>query len=269
MASVRIVTDGAADLPPGIAAAYDINVVAGHVRFGEHLFEGDATQFWEAVRAEPVAATTAAPTVTELATAMRGDSPVIAVHVSGELSATVDHARQAARGTSVAVVDSRSVSAGLGLVALGAGQAVELGLSTEDVRSVVRSLVARVHVHAVIDDAEYLRRSGRAGLIDSHAARRAPRHVLAVQGHAIPLKQFKDRHHALNHLVDHLADHARRGIDRWALTHAAASDKDAMIAELTKRFAMPAAFTGLVGPSVGAHVGPGSVVVGFIASEPQ
>jgi DegV family protein with EDD domain len=238
------------------------------VRFSDAVFDGDAGLFWQTVRdARGVSPTTSAPTVAHLADAYRSNGPVIAVHVSGELSSTLEHAQQAATetGGDVHVIDSRSVSVGVGLIAIAAAEAVRVGMAPGEVLELVRGLVLRVHVHGVIDDADYLRRSGRTGLIDRHTARRTPRHVVAVQGHAIPLRQFRERRQAINYLLEHLVEHARHGIDRWALAHADAADVDAVVGQVTDRFGSPPAFVALVGPTVGAHVGPDALIVGFVA----
>jgi len=63
-----------------------------------------------------------------LAEAFARDAPVCAVHASAELSRTFDHAREAAdlSPNRVDVIDTRSLSIGLGLIAVAAASAARL-----------------------------------------------------------------------------------------------------------------------------------------------
>jgi fatty acid-binding protein DegV len=105
---MRIVTDTAADLPRSLVAAGRITVARGAVRFGGREWRGEAEQFWSEVGRSPDLPATEAPSAGELAAAYRGDDPVLAVHVSGELSRTLAHATEAAETAtnSVRVIDN-------------------------------------------------------------------------------------------------------------------------------------------------------------------
>jgi fatty acid-binding protein DegV len=88
MGTVRVVTDGGADLPADVIERLGIRVVSGPVRFGERVFEGDSAAFWRELRSGATVPSTAPPGVTALRDAFGGDGPVLAVHVSAELSRT-------------------------------------------------------------------------------------------------------------------------------------------------------------------------------------
>ena len=47
---MRVVTDGAAELPPELAGRLKIEVVRGPVRFGADHWHGEAGEFWKALR---------------------------------------------------------------------------------------------------------------------------------------------------------------------------------------------------------------------------
>jgi fatty acid-binding protein DegV len=67
------------------------------------------------------------------------------------------------------VVDSRSLSVGTGLVTAAVARAATGGADFAPVKRLARRLVDEVHIHAAIDDVDYLLRGGRAGLVDAHA----------------------------------------------------------------------------------------------------
>ncbi|MCA1845640.1 MAG: DegV family protein, partial [Actinobacteria bacterium] len=133
----------------------------------------------------------------------------------------------------------------------------------DHMKRLARQLVDDVHLHAVIEDVDYLLRGGRAGLVDAHA-KRGSRYVVAVKGHVIPLDRAKDRAGAIRRLLDHLDDPSPRGIGHWALGHGAAADVDEFTTRVEERLGRPPEFVVPLGPSVGAHAGPGALVVGFL-----
>ncbi len=264
MGRVRVVTDGGADLPGAVAEQSGIEVVTGATHFGEASFTGGADDFWRALRGADAPPSTSPPTADALAAAYGGDEPVCAVHVSGELSATVDHAKAAAAGSAyVHVVDSRSISVGTALVALGVAEAdVDGGLDQFKARA--RRLVDRVHLYALIDDPGYLLRGDRAGLIEGLPARRHERLVVAVKGHVIPLGHEKDRRRAVRELLAHLQRAAPHGAARWALAHGDASDAADVAADVEVMLGSKPRFIVPLGPTVGTHAGPAALVVGFL-----
>lgn len=269
MARLRVVTDAAADVPDDVAARLGITVVSGRVRFGDAPWGGSAGEFWRRIRADGPAPVTSPPSVEDFSHVFVGDAPVLAVHLSRELSSTVDHARTAAvaaetAGVGVTVVDSRSVSVGTGLVAVGAAEGAALEVDDDDVVRLAERLAARVHVHAVIADVAFLVRGGRAGLIE-RPGRRKHCQVLAVQGHAITLGQHRNPVSARRHLVEHLEEHAERGVDRWAAAHADAPDIETLVARVAKLFGAEPAFVVPLDPAVGTHTGPGAIVVAHVA----
>jgi DegV family protein with EDD domain len=265
MHAVRIVTDGAADLPDEVVESLGIRVVRGPVHINGADWHGSLDEFWRAVRAGDPAPSTGPPGPEAFSDAFAGEDPVCAALVSSELSRTVEHAKQAAGANDrVHVVDSRSLSVGTGLVAMVLARAAAAGADFESVKRLARRLVDEVHVHAVIDDVEYLLRGGRAGLVDAHA-KPGFRYDVAEKGHVIPLERAKDRHGAIRRLLDHVTDHQRHGIEHWAVGHAAAGDVDDFTNRVQKRLDRPPEFVVPLGPSVGAHAGPGALVLGFLA----
>jgi DegV family protein with EDD domain len=265
MSPVRIVTDGAADLPEGIAESLGIRVVRGPVHLDGSDWHGAIDDFWRAVRGGDPVPSTGPPGREAFTEVFAGPDPVCAVLVSSELSRTVEHAKAAAGDSqTVHVVDSRSLSVGTGLIALALARAATVDSELEQVKRLARRLVDEVHLHAVIEDVEYLLRGGRAGLVDAHA-KRGSRYVVAVKGHVIPLERAKDRNGAIRHLMAHLVEHQAHGIEHWAVGHGAADDVDEFTDRVEKRLGRPPEFVVPLGPSVGAHAGPGALVLGFLA----
>ncbi len=260
-----LVVDGAVDLPPGLRASGEVRVVAQEVWGGDQLFEGSTEEFWAELRAGKHFSTTP-PSVNALADAYRSGGEVCAVHVSGELSATVSRAREAAERSAapVAVVDSRSLSVGAGLVAFLVHEAAGAGSSWAELAELVARTAERVHTFALVADVGPLRRSERIRLPHSTHLHLRPEHpvLLALRGRAVALEHPRDRVAGLRDLVRHARHSVDEAIVGWTMGHGDVRDPDALRARLAEGFGRDAMYSCPIDPIVGAHLGPEAVVVG-------
>ena len=97
---------------------------------------------------------------------------VISLSMPASISGTYDSARTGARlaGGHVEVIDTKTTSIGLGLIARRAAEAVERGASREEVISLVHELIPRVRIHLAVSSLDSLIRSGRVGRMKGLAA---------------------------------------------------------------------------------------------------
>lgn len=268
-----MVTDSTAHLTSQEADELGIQVVPLEVVIAGHTgLDGiDVTteQVAEALRRwEPV--TTSRPPPASLLAAYEqarheGASEVVSVHLSGDLSGTVDAARIAAREASlpVTVVDSRQIGLGLGYPVLAAAHAAREGASGAHVAGLARQRAASASMLFYVDTLEYLRRGGRIG-----AAAAFVGGVLAVKpllrvtdGRIDPVEKVRTAARALARLEDLVAENAGAGSVLVGVHHLAAPDRAAAVATSLER-RLPVAQPVLVrelGAVIGAHVGPGVV----------
>lgn len=167
-----ILTDSAADLPAAVTAQYGIEVVpAVLVIEGRPYIDGkDITreEFYTRLPGFKTAPTTAAPSIGDFQVRYRklfdaGCDQIISLHTAEKLTSTVSAARQAAADFpgQITVLESGSLSLGLGFQVLAAAEAIEEGADLEEALAAIRSTRERVRVYAVLDTMEYVRRSGR------------------------------------------------------------------------------------------------------------
>jgi DegV family protein with EDD domain len=271
--TVRVVTDSACDLPDALAAELGIEIVPLIIRFGDEelVDRRDFTpaEFWARSHASPVLPQTAAPSpgaYEERYRALAADSAtaIVVVALSGALSATLQSAQVAAASVAeeipVAVVDSRSVTLGLGMIAVAAARRAAAGGSFEDVAGHATSLATRTHVVGTLDTLENLKKGGRIG-----GAKALLASVLSIK----PVVEVRDgrveeagRQRTRAKALAFLVDTVRRAepIDALAVAHGDASDVDRFL-DLLRPVYADDIVVGQIGAVIGAHTGPGTIGV--------
>lgn len=167
---IGIVTDSASDLPNYLIEPYELEVVPSIlVVDGKEYADGSGfsrEDFYQQLSVLQSQPTTAAPSIGEFSARYnslfsRGCDHLISIHIAGKLSTTVNSAYQAAQDYSdkITVVDSDSLSLGLGFQALAAAEAAENGLQAA--LQAIESTRRRLHFYAALDTMKYLKRSGR------------------------------------------------------------------------------------------------------------
>ncbi len=165
-----IVTDSTADLPSYLIEQHEIEVVpAILVIDGKEYVDGQGIsreEFYTQLPTYKKAPTTAAPSIGEFTLRYerllsKGCTHILSIHPAEQLTTTVNVARQAAHEyiNDVTVVDSRSLSLGLGFQVLAAAEEAESGLSAAI--DAVTSTRKKLQLYAALDTMEYLKRSGR------------------------------------------------------------------------------------------------------------
>lgn len=167
-----IVTDSTSDLPQHIIDEHGIEVVpAVLVLDGKSYADGEGIsreEYYTRLPDMKEAPTTAAPSSGDFLVRFQklfdsGCDHILAIHAAVELTAIVSVARLAAHDfrERITVLDSGSLTLGLGFQVLAAVQAKLDGLSLEGILDSIRSTRERGKVMAALDTMEYLRRSGR------------------------------------------------------------------------------------------------------------
>jgi DegV family protein with EDD domain len=273
MPGIKIVTDGACDLPQKLASERQISVVPLTVRFGhEEYAELSSQEFWDRVAIDPTMPETAAPSAGAfqrafLDAADEGASGAICVNLSSKLSATYQAAVTAARAVAdrivVRVVDSLSASMGLGLMVMAAADLVQAGRTADDIALELNEIRDRTRLFAVMGSLDFLKRGGRIGggqaLLGS---------LLSIK----PIVQLRDglveaesRQRTRRRAIEYLASKALSAgrLDRLAMASGAASDSDELKALLGSANCAHELVVTDLGPVIGSHAGPGTIGVTF------
>lgn len=279
--SVRIITDSACDLPQSIVDALGIEVVPLFIRFGnDELVDREqltTSQFWARCETETDLPSTAAPSPGRFEESIRrlaagGATGVVIINISGALSGTLQSAELAASRLSgdiaVRVVDSRTVSMGLGSIVVACARAAREGATLDDVEALARDLSARCKVWGALDTLENLKKGGRIG-----GAKAMLASVLSIK----PIIEVREgivqeggkqrtRAKAVAFVVDKVREAVNgRGISQLSVLHAACDDVDSFLAQLREVY-NGEILVGEIGAVVGAHAGKGTIGVAFFVN---
>lgn len=274
MTGVRVVTDSSCDLPAELVDKWGVEVVPLSIRFGSEEFvdRRDLTpeEFWTRCAAASVLPETAAPSPGAFEQAFRrqadaGADAVVCLVLSTKLSATGQAATTAAAAmgdeVTVKVVDTRSVSLGLGLLVLEAAEMASDGAGLDEIVARCEALAAGIEIHATLDTLDHLRKGGRVGgaqaLIGGLLSIKP---VIEVRDGAVePGPKIRTRAKALAYLADKVA--AATDLRRLAVVHGQATDVDGFLQRVAATVPRDKIVVGDLGPVVGAHTGPGTIGV--------
>jgi len=276
---VAVVTDSAADLPFDELDRLDIHMVPVRVHFGDRSYLDKvgitAEEFYAEIARNPHHPTTSQPPPGDFRRQFEFlgshfDS-VVSINLTRRASGTCGAAEAAAARVSthgkVTVVDSMNASLGQGLVAMYAAECAQAGYDAARVIEAARAIVPRTHTFGLAGSLEYAVRGGRV-----------PRWVKNVAD-ALRLMPVlhNDRHGRVTaggllfgrgHLKEKFARFVRRRMPddvplRLLVGHGdCAADGQWLLERLTLdnvvyRRVLP------LGTALGAHGGPGMLVVAF------
>ena len=272
--TVKIVTDSACDLPEALVQELDISIVSLSVRFGDEEFvdriDLSVDEFWARCHSSDVLPETAAPSPGAFETTFRealdGDyDEVVCINLSGDLSATIQAADAAAKSMSdatIEIVDSRTVSMGLGSIVLAAAEAARDGADAATIAATARDMASRTRVHAALDTLENLKKGGRIGgaasLVGSLLSIKPM--IEVREGVVEPNGRQRTRARALTFLVDTVANAGE--IERLCVMHAQCDDLPDFMERL-KGIYDGDIVVGDIGAIIGAHAGTGVIGVTF------
>jgi DegV family protein with EDD domain len=165
-----IVTDSTSDLPPYLIAEHGLEVIPTILILdGQEYADGQGlsrTEFYARLPGVKNLPSTAAPSIGEFTARYqklfeRGCDHILSIHAAGQLTTIVNTARQAASEfpDRITILDSGSLSLGLGFQVLAAAEAAENGLQAA--LAAISATRRRVQVFAALDTMDNLRHSGR------------------------------------------------------------------------------------------------------------
>ena len=270
--------DSNSQLPSELVDRYGVEVVPLTVTIdGTPYLEGleiDADRFYEFFAGgRTPTVTTAAPSPGEFALAYQaladqGATEILSIHIGSAISGTLNAARLAAQASPVPVrlVDTGTASFGISCCLWEAGEAVAKGATIEEAAAVASEVAARVGNVFVVGALDLARRGGR--LAANAAGDDGVIPILRLVGGTVtPIAQVAD----IDEAADAMCAEVRAGGEglRVGLSVADAAGAPLLRALEERLIDAPEVLDLVryrVGPSVGAHTGPGTAGAMFYRS---
>lgn len=279
MPGIHIVTDSSCDLTSDDLDQLEVEIVPLRIRFGNQEFTDgvdlSVTDFYKRMAQADELPQTACPSPGAFELAFRragnaGADSVVCLNISGDLSNTLQSATTASNAVAgeipVHVVDSKSVSSGLGTLVLEAARLARGTAVVEVVLERIRSLIPRTHVFAVLNTLENLRRGGRIG-----GAKAMLGSILSMKplvdistGEVQEAGKPRTRRRAMHMLYERMVEAGP--IEHVAVMHGGAPDINDFLDLIAPRFPQTSLRVGQLGAVIGAHGGAEIIGVSWIAS---
>lgn len=281
--NIGFVTDSTADLPLDLLEKHAIEVMpAVLVLEGQSYADGrgiSRADFYTRLPSMNSAPTTAAPSVGEFSALYErmlsgGCDHVISIHAAGELTTIVNSARLAAQDFPgrVTVLDSGSLSLGLGFQVLSGAEKAAAATTLEATLAAIQTARERVEVRAALDTMEYLKRSGRVpGAVAALGGLLSIKPVVALkEGIVKPLGAARTTAQGNQRILDMLL--ACGPLEKLAILHTNAEDRAKWLLDALMQTAPQNApreiLTLMVTTVIGTHVGPRGLGFAALKSKP-
>jgi len=273
--NTAVVLDSTADFPEAPARFPNFRVVPLYVRFGDQSFKDyvdiDPPLFYERLQTAAVLPTTSQPTPGDFLAAYEELAPqyerILSLQISSTLSGTFASAETAAGmlgGEAVRVIDTRTVSASLALLALGVQRRLERGTSDEEIDEFVARYGRDHKLLFTVNTLEYLAKGGRIGKAAAFAGNLLNvKPILTIRdGEVVPLKRVRGNQKAFQEFRELFESTTTDSPAlRVGIADAVAPERREALRELVARVRPRATLdiATTLGAVVGTHAGPGTV----------
>lgn len=274
MARVAVVSDSTADLSEAQIKQYDLTVVPLTVDLDCKTYSDgvdlSAAEFYEKLPLSKEIPRTSQPSpqsfVDVYNVLLRNHDSVLSIHISSQLSGTLNSARIASGMVdgNVVTVDTKTASQGIARSVLIAAEAIGRGWSLEETLAIVRKSIDQTFSIFAVDTLEYLHRNGRIGRAASYlgsALSLKPILYADPEGMVAPFGKVLGRRNVIPKLVEIVQSRISPDTEvNVSVVHSGAADAaSTLLEELNRTYRVVDHMMGMVGPAIGANVGPGAL----------
>lgn len=271
-----IITDSTCDLSLKQAEALGVEMLSLRVNFGMEEFLDKRTitneAFYRKMQESAELPTTTLISVGEFsdAFARHAKEPIVAILLSHKLSGTYQSAmvaKELSGRDDIYLVDSLSVTLGLGMLVRYAAKLRDEGQTAAQIAQKVTEQRGRLRLYAVIDTLKYLVKGGRlSGVQGAVGSVLGVKPIVAlVDGEVRNLGKARGMKAGVKEVVRLAGEGAE--IDRTMPHCLAHTGSPEAVALLQTELNLQAAESFLIGSVVGTHAGPGAAAVVYFAKE--
>jgi len=285
MPRIRVVTDSTCDIPESLLKQFDITVVPLKLQWGTDSYLDkvtlDTTEFIKRLEETDTLPTLLSPTVDDFTKAYRSlrdtCDGVVSIHLSGKLSDTVTNAATGREAFGpvghggpfpIAVVDSQSVSMGLGWMVLAVARAAQAGLELSKLANMAVRLRGQTHVAFITDRMDVLMKSGIVPNLASQSSALASMKPLfhLEEGQISVYERTRTRAKARDSLYNFVEDFPKIG-EMAVLNTGTPTDLDHLLTRVGAIYPRERVVVVQPGPAVTSIIGPDALAVAVFEGE--
>jgi len=269
MSPVAIVTDSTVDLPVGFLDGQKVKVVPLYVMFGKEQYRDrvdlNSDEFFAKLQKSRDLPKTSQPVPADFVKIYKKVGPKIAcICISAKLSGTFQSANKAKEEAPVnfdiRVLNSQTLSLGLGFLVMRAAELAEAGAKLDDIEMEIARTIPKIRLFGVLDTLHYLEKGGRIGKVSSWlGSLLSIKPIIQIKdGEVMPVERTRSRIKAIERLIEIVAGEGE--MMKVGVIHAAAEAEAKELAVRLKSVYpdknIPVVQTGTI---IGTHSGPGLV----------
>lgn len=280
---VKIISDSTCDLSADLLERYDIDILPLHILLGEKEYEDGKNITPEEIYAwsdaNKTTPKTSAPSLAGAVEMLRpyveAKREVICFSISSSMSTSGNVMRLAAEeleaSNLVTVIDSASLSTGIGLLVIEAAVMAQAGKGATEITEVIEQLKPKVRASFVVDTLTYLYRGGRCNAVSAMAGSVLRLHpkIVVENGAMDASKKYRGKLRSviMSYVKDMEEDLKAARPERVFITH---SGCDREVVEEVRTYLQSLGifqeiFATRAGGVISSHCGPGTLGVLFIA----
>ena len=281
--SVRILSDSTCDLPAQLIAKHGIQIIPLHIVLGDKEYADGASitpdeiyQWSDANKSTPkTSALGLEEAVQVFRPILEAGDDIVVFSLSSQMSTTSNVMRIAATDLDatdrIFVIDSQSLSTGVGLQVLEAVEMAEAGKSAAEIATAMAEITPKVRASFVVDTLTYLHRGGRCSSVAALAGAALKLHprIAVVDGKMGAGKKYRGvmKKVIMEYAKDMEAELKSADPKRVFITHSGCEDS---IVEEVKAYVeslghFQEILVSRAGCAISSHCGPGTLGVLFIA----
>lgn len=280
-----ITTDSNSDMDPAYLTEHEVGVMPHYYTVEEEVYGGDKElsnhEFYDAMRAGKKTTTMASNPAVILekfeAYAKQGKD-ILHISFSSELSCAYNNIVNCANEImesypemKIIVIDTLSASLGEGIMIRKAVDMKKEGKSLEETADWIRENCPYLNVQFTVDNLDYLYRGGRlskSSALLGTVINIKPILYVNKEGKLVALSKVRGRKKSLTTLVDNMEERLGEFRDKQifvGVVHGDCEEDAKYIANMiTERFGYTDIVIRPIGPSIGAHSGPGTIGIVFM-----
>jgi len=274
ISKIAIVTDSTADIPEKLAEDAEVNIIPNlvvidgkAVEDGKGMSRQDFYSALPEMKNFPTTATASAGVYHQMYEKLfhQGYNHIISIHPPLQFTGILNAANMAAAAFNkrVSIYDSENLSLGLGFQVLAAAEAAARGATVDTILALLNEMKKRIHLVAMLDTLEYIRRSGRVNWARARLGGflSIKPFVEVKKGEVVSLGETRTSHKGFLRILEMLINLGP--LERLAILHTNAENT---AHQLLNAYHMKTIFKPMivnVTTVIGSHVGPNGL--GYVA----